>query len=246
MSSLKFVPPVIAHRGANNMAPENTLAAFSRAKEQGANWVEFDVMLSADGEAVVIHDETLERTTSGAGLVSDHPYSYLKTLDAGSWFANEFSEERIPTFKEVIEVIRRDKLSANVEIKSQPGHEEQAVKKILNDIAAYWRGDMQPPLISSFSMEILRYVRQYSKDALIGILVDDWFDGWATLAEEYKCAAVDLNHKILTRESAKAIKDMGKTILCYTVNDPKRALELYSWGVDAVFTDNVNLILSAL
>jgi glycerophosphoryl diester phosphodiesterase len=244
-SSIKFDPPIIAHRGANNLAPENTLAAFAKVKQLGVNWIEFDVMLAACGEAVVIHDDTLERTTNGSGRVCDYPYSVLRTLDAGSWFAPEFSQEKIPTFKEVIELVKREKLYANVEIKSQPGQEEQAVKKILADIAQFWPQE-RPPLISSFSMLILKYVRQYAPDALLAILIDDWFSAWDELAEEYGCASLDINHQIVDAERVQAIKNTGKFVLCYTVNTPERARTLFSWGVDAVFTDNVDLIMQGL
>jgi glycerophosphoryl diester phosphodiesterase len=245
-SSISFDPPVIAHRGANTLAPENTLAAFVKAKESGAKWVEFDVMLAASGEAVVIHDETLERTTNGRGFVHDYPYSYLQTLDAGSWFHPSFKGERIPTFKEVIDVIREQGLRANVEIKALPGMEEEEVKKIVGDIEKYWTKDMAPPLISSFSMQTLKLVRQYSPDSLLAILIHEWFDGWDVLAEELQCVSYNLNHEILDAEKARVIKNTGKFLLTYTVNDVARALELFSWGVDAVFSDNVKEIIESL
>src|SRR5690348_4859908 len=109
-----FNPPWLAHRGASASAPENTLAAFKAAKEQGARWLEFDVMLAACGEAVIFHDETLERTTNGQGFLHDYPYHFLKTLDAGSWFGPRFAGERIPTFKETVDFIIEANLSANI------------------------------------------------------------------------------------------------------------------------------------
>src|SRR5438445_1086012 len=120
-----YMSRLIAHRGASALAPENTLAAFRKAGEIGAKWVEFDVMLAADGEAVVIHDDTLDRTTNAKGNVCDYPYSYLQTLDAGSWFNPQFSHEKIPTLAEVIGVLRHCKLAANIEIKPSVGKEEE-------------------------------------------------------------------------------------------------------------------------
>jgi glycerophosphoryl diester phosphodiesterase len=245
-SSINFKPPVIAHRGANNLAPENTLSAFQKVRETGAKWIEFDVMLTAWGEVVVIHDESLVRTTGATGNVRDHAYSYLQTLDAGSWFDIKFAGERIPTFQSVIEIIRTLKLCANVEIKAITGDEEETVIKVLRDIEKYWTPDMPPPLISSFSMPVLKYVRHYSPQALIALLIHDWFGAWKDLAKEYQCVSVDINHEILDAGSARVIKDMDLFLLCYTVNDPQRALELFSWGVDAVFTDNVARIMSVL
>lgn len=127
--NISFNPPIIAHRGASKYTPENTFAAFRKAKELGINWVEFDVMLTADGEVVVIHDETLERTTNGTGAVIAQAYSYLRTLDAGSWFDPSFANEKIPTLREVIKLLNELDMFANIEIKAQSGNEETTAKK---------------------------------------------------------------------------------------------------------------------
>src|SRR6185312_10188996 len=171
------LPPfskIIAHRGASALAPENTLAAFRKASEIGANWVEFDVMLTQDNEVVVIHDETLDRTTNGKGLVSDHPYRYLATLDAGSWFDPKFSEEKIPTLAQVIDTLRHYQLAANIEIKPAVGKEEETVKRVLQVIDACWQSNMPAPLISSFSPQVLHCVRQHSKTHFLAYLMDEW------------------------------------------------------------------------
>ena len=107
----------IAHRGASGRAPENTHVAFAAALALGAEAIELDVQLSADGELVVIHDETLERTTDGTGPVGDRTAAELAALDAGSWFAPEFRGERIPLLADVIAQLR-DHVTLNVEIKS--------------------------------------------------------------------------------------------------------------------------------
>jgi glycerophosphoryl diester phosphodiesterase len=121
MAELIIDPPLIAHRGASAYAPENTLAAFIKAQQLGVRWVEFDVMLTRCGEVVVIHDETLERTTDGVGEVSHYPYSYLQTLDAGSWFGAQFKGEKIPTLKEVLVFLAQHSMCVNVEVKAQAG-----------------------------------------------------------------------------------------------------------------------------
>jgi glycerophosphoryl diester phosphodiesterase len=245
-SSINFNPPVIAHRGANYFAPENTLAAFSRVKALGVSWIEFDVMLAASGEAVVIHDETLERTTTGKGNVADFPLSYLETLDAGSWFDPKFLQEKIPTFKSVIDLIRRDGLSANVEIKAQPGQEAVAVKNILRDIQAEWTADMSPPLVSSFSLPILQWVRKMAPKIHIGVLIDEWYSGWEQTVSELQATSVNLNQEIVDVAIVRQIHAMGKLVLCYTVNSAERAKQLFDWGVDAVFSDRVDLVLNVV
>ena len=117
MNRLTFSPPFIAHRGACRLAPENTLSAFVKAAQLGVKWVELDVMQAACGEVVVFHDETLERTTGAKGKVSDYPYTYLQTLDAGSWFNPRFSGEHIPTLVEVMEFLSSMHMNANIELK---------------------------------------------------------------------------------------------------------------------------------
>jgi glycerophosphoryl diester phosphodiesterase len=245
-SSLKFSPPLIAHRGASNLAPENTLAAFRKAYELGAKWVEFDVMLSADGEAVVIHDETLDRTTSGHGEVAGFTYQDILKLDAGSWFGPAFVNEKIPTLKEVIEFLREHGMTANVEIKAVPGQEEQVVKKVLGDIKQYWGNEIPPPLISSFSMPILLQVREQDSRALIGVLIHEWFDGWQAVCEELNCSSVNLNLDIVSDSAIQVIKSLDKRLLVYTVNQPGLALKLFDEGVDAVFTDRFGELFACL
>lgn len=242
MPSIDFQVPVIAHRGASRYAPENTLAAFRKAKALGAQWVEFDVMLTACGEAVVIHDETLERTTNGKGNVCDYDYNALKTLDAGSWFDPAFSHEKIPTFKEVMDCLRAEQLAANVEIKPLVGWEEATTKKVLADIKAYWTVDMMPPLISSFSIPTLQWVRQLLPDALIGLLIDEWFVGWEAVCQQLQCVSVNLNQAIVNPDKVHEIHAMNRSVLCYTVNDPLRANTLMAWGVDAVFSDDLGIL----
>jgi glycerophosphoryl diester phosphodiesterase len=236
---------LIAHRGASNLAPENTLAAFRKAGDIGALWVEFDVMLSSDGVAVVFHDDTLERTSNGSGEVCELPFSYLSQLDAGSWFAPEFAGEKIPTFKSVIEVLKQKQLRANVEIKvpedMDPGQELLLVETVLKEIKESW-GGMLPPLISSFSMRALRHVRKLDAEAHIGVLIHEWFDGWENIAEELRCVSLNLYEHIVTLEKVQLIQRMQKSIICYTVDEVKRAQELFDMGVNGIFTNEFDVM----
>jgi len=228
--------PIIAHRGASALAPENTLSAFRRAAEIGAKWVEFDVMLAACGEVVVIHDETLDRTTNGTGLVCDYPYDYLKTLDAGSWFNLAFLGEKIPTLRDVLRVLQDCHLLANIEIKPSKGQEEQTVKNVLEVTKQHWLVNT-PVLFSSFSYEVRSFVRKYSPTSLLACLMHEWQEDWQKASDELQCVAIDINHNILNPERIKEIKSTGRLLLSYTIDDPKRARELFSLGVDAVFSN---------
>jgi glycerophosphoryl diester phosphodiesterase len=253
-SELKIVPPVIAHRGASAYAPENTLAAFKKAKELGAQWVEFDVMLTADQEPVVFHDEKLDRITQQQGYIHECSYQFLKSLDAGSWFHPVFQHEKIPSLKETFQFIKNNPLCANIEIKPYPGREHETANIVLEMINNYWPAEVPSPLISSFSLEILKAVRQASSSHLIGCLIEARSDISFPLPiylrhinEELNCSSFNLDHRLLTESLVSELKqDLQKPILAYTVNSPERALELYAWGVDAVFTDCPDQILVAL
>jgi glycerophosphoryl diester phosphodiesterase len=237
IASLNFQPPVIAHRGASAYAPENTLIAFTKAALLGIKWIEFDVMQAACGEPIIFHDETLERTTNGKGAVDRFDYANLRNLDAGSWFNPIFAGERIPNLMQTLEFLKNASMCANVEIKSLPGADEPLVKCVLNQMRDYLKTAGASILFSSFSIDSLKFLRQYSADCLIGFLMHDWLPEWEDICKEYQCVSMNVNEEIMTPERAQAIKATGRKLLCYTVNDPLRAKELYSWGVDAVFSD---------
>lgn len=234
---LVFDPPMIAHRGISRYAPENTFAAFIKAKELGLSWVEFDVMMTADDKVVVIHDRTLDRTTNGHGEVAQHTLEEIKQLDAGSWFHPQFKEEKIPTLQQTIHLLNELQLNANIEIKAQEGKEESIVTAVLSEVNFFWDKNKMPPLISSFSLPVLKWVRSFSEESIIGFLMDEWSADWKMICDDIRASAVDVNAKILTPHRVQDIKATKRKLLAYTVNDQQRAKELFSWGVDAVFTD---------
>lgn len=232
-TKLNIAPPVFAHRGASYYAPENTMAAFAKAYELGIQWLEFDVMLTADQQVVVIHDETLDRTTNGTGEVHQYRYAELQQLDAGSWFGSAFSGQRIPLLKDVIHWMQQHQMKANIELKAQPGQEQLIAKQVLAIIGQ----TSQNHLISSFSHGILYAVRNLDADCWIGLLMDEWLNDWHVICEELNAVSVHTNHDIINPERVAAIKSTQRPVYCYTVNDRNRAQELFSWGVDAVYSD---------
>jgi glycerophosphoryl diester phosphodiesterase len=237
VTALKIQPNVIGHRGACAYAPENTMASFTKSIQLGVKWVEFDVMLAACGEVVVFHDDTLERTTNGHGELHRFPYSYLRSLDAGAWFNPIFSEEKIPTLRQVIDFLNQFNISANVEIKAYPGQEERLVKRVLHEMRADLMRANHRFLFSSFSPEALELLRFYGADLQLGVLLHEWEDGWQKRCRQLNCQTININHEIMTPDAAKEVRAMAKPILCYTVNDLARAMELHKMGVDAVFSD---------
>ena len=237
LSKSMIDPPVFAHRGASFYAPENTFAAFDKAKELGIRWLEFDVMLTADEHVVVIHDETLNRTTNMKGDVNHFLLSEVEKADAGSWFNIEFNQQRVPLLGDVMRWMRDNHMAANIEIKALPGKEVLTAKKVLSLIQENWTEDMLPAVVSSFSLDILYAVRQLDSEVCLGLLMDEWLEDWEKIADELQCVSVHPNQKLMSAERALAIKKTQRLLFCYTVNDAARAHELFSYGVDAVYSD---------
>lgn len=228
---------VIGHRGACGYAPENTLASLRKAHALGVQWVEFDAMLTQDHEAIVMHDTTLNRTTNGRGNVAKTSYSKIKTLDAGSWFAAEFAGEKVPSLQEALEYLHQHNMSINVEIKPVRGTEEATAKKVVKILEKVWPCDAGRLLVSSFSSKALAVAHQLNPDLPFGYLTDKWHKNWQKKLNEFNCVALNTNYKALNPTRVALVKQTGCLLLAYTVNDPAIAAELFSWGVDAVFSD---------
>lgn len=233
---------IIGHRGASAYAPENTLAAFSKASDLGCHLIEFDVMCSADGEPFIFHDDLLKRTSNGRGEVGQVESSYLRTLDAGSWFSRQFKGEPIPHFKDAVEWLAAKNMQANIEIKPYPGTDEQTAVAVLTHINRYWPQDKELPLVSSFSWEALVMCRNLAPEMPLGLLFHTWDEQWLQKAQQLHCFSIHFNRKILSAERVKAVKDHGYVVCAYTVNRKRQAKKLFGWGVDAVFSDYPDLL----
>lgn len=160
-------PLNFGHRGAPMVAPENTLASFQKARELGADGVELDVMLCADGEPVVIHDFSVERTTNGHGRVRELTLAQLKALDAGSWFDPQFTGERIPTLREVTAWAGKDML-LNIELKSTSIHGDGLEEKVIAIVKEF--GLEHRVVLSSFNPFALWRVKQLVPHLHTGLL----------------------------------------------------------------------------
>ncbi|MDF2866655.1 MAG: glycerophosphodiester phosphodiesterase [Gammaproteobacteria bacterium] len=231
------LPKLIGHRGVKGLAPENTLASFKKAKELGFSWVEFDVMLTACGEAIVFHDPLLRRTTNGKGRVARKTYAELSKLDAGTWFNSEFVNEPIPTLQQTIQCLAQLGLQANIEIKPTRGTDIATAQKTLEIIHEYWPQQLAKPLISSFSQLSLATVYALDSSLPLAMLYNKLPRDWKKTAEAFNCVSINLNQKYVTLAQITQIKQTGRLVLAYTVNDSQRAELLLDWGVDAVFTD---------
>ena len=240
------LPPVIGHRGAAAAAPENTLAGIRMAHRLGARWVEFDVRLSADAQCIVLHDDTVDRTTDGSGTAALLPFAALRRYDAGAWFDKRFVGERIPSFTEVIELLAELGLGANVEIKPAAGHEAVTGRATVGMLERSWPRHLPPPLVSSFSPVALEAARDTAPAIARGYLFGRIPANWREEVERLDCVTVHCDERRLDRATARAVIDGGYPLLAYTVNRPERARELLGWGLKAVFSDCPDRIIAAL
>jgi glycerophosphoryl diester phosphodiesterase len=245
MSKL-IIPKVIGHRGAKAYAPENTLASIHAAADLGIEWVEIDVKLTKDDVPIIFHDEELNRCTSGSGLVAETDFKTIQELDAGSWFAESFMDEKIPTLEDALNAIIDRGLGLNLEIKPCPGREKETAEVALDFATRIWPDDAPPPLISSFSHVSLETAMDVMEEWPRALLIDEYFAEWRELAEHLDARTININGNTITRDQIDEYLEFAKPLLAYTINDPRKARELFECGISGVFSDCPDVIREAI
>jgi glycerophosphoryl diester phosphodiesterase len=238
MRSLIFpLPKIIGHRGVAGHAPENTLAGFYKAYELKLRAVEFDVRLAANEEIVLFHDAVLDRTTNGRGLIRDFDYHYLATLDAGSWFNPAYSNQSILRLIDILPVLQQLKLFPILDIKLSDNSELIIAEKLIKQLDQHWPLMIEPPIISSFSVECLLQLRKLSNNYPLALLLNQYRSDWLQLCQQLQCLSIHVNYRALTKQWIKKIKQANVLVLAYTVNDAITAKQLLNDDVAAVITD---------
>lgn len=236
---------IIGHRGASAYHPENTMSAFRAAYEMGAEMIELDVTLSKDGIPVVIHDETLDRTTTGQGSVSDHTLEELKTLDAGSWFSAEHSEEPIPTLEEVLE-FAKGKISVNIEIKTEAVTDEAwggIEQKAWELVKKYEMEDYV--LFSSFDYRAVAHLKKINVDIAAALLYEKEQSASQTpseLVEVYSADAFNCSYRQFSKKWAKEASEAGFPVFVYTVNGERLMRKMIKRGASGIFSDKPDVL----
>jgi glycerophosphoryl diester phosphodiesterase len=226
---------VIAHRGFSAKAPENTLAAFQWAIKTKADGIELDVHLTLDGEVVVIHDEKIDRTTTGQGWIKDFTIAELRQFQNGVWFSEEYSDQIIPTLDEVLELASNTELLLNIELKNNvifySGLEETVVHKVEHF------GLEKQVVISSFNHTSLAYLHQFRPNWSIAALYEEHLYKPWIYAKTFGASALHPIYTVVTEEMIEQCNQHGILVRPYTVNctqDMKRFVDLQ---VDAIITD---------
>ncbi|WP_210364032.1 glycerophosphodiester phosphodiesterase [Bacillus sp. REN3] len=229
----------VAHRGASGYAPENTIAAFDKGLEMKADYIEIDVQRSKDGELVVIHDTTVDRTTDGTGKVRDLTFEELRSLDAGSFKGEEFAGEKIPTFEEVLDRYR-GKIGILIELKAPelyPGMEERVAQELKErNLDKPQNGKI---IIQSFNFDSMKKMDALLPEVPIGVLTssslhvtDEALAGFAEYADYF-----NPNYGLVSKELVDKVHDLGMEIQSWTVRSPEAAQFLIDMKVDGIITD---------
>ena len=238
-------PIIFAHRGASAHAPENTLAAFELAVEQGADGIELDVKLSADGHVVVIHDPTVDRTTGSHGRVKDLSLAELRSLDAGGFFSEKFRNEKIPTLEEVFETVGK-RTFINVELTNYNTPRDHLVESVCILVKKF--GLQSRVLFSSFLPSNLSSARSYLPEVPTGMLALNGLMGLWSRSFGFAFGRYDALHpnlKDATQQRIYFVHRLNRRVHVWTVNDKADMLRLFKWGVDGIFTDDPQLAVQA-
>lgn len=233
---------IVAHRGASRAAPENTLAAFRLAADQGARWIEFDVSLIGDGTPVILHDATLERCTDHRGPLARLAADDLAAIDAGGWFGPDFAAEPLPTLVATLDLIAGLGLSANLEMKPHDDPPEAMAEAVEAALAARpWSGARI--LVSSFDLAALEALRRRMPQQPIAVLYEAPPTDWPARLAELQAGSLHIRHRHLTAELLATAAAEGIAVRVYTVNDPALMAPFRDAGLTGVITDHPPLFL---
>lgn len=243
------LPYVIAHRGISSKAPENTIASFSRAvSTPGVKMIELDVRISQDDQIIVLHDRTLQRTSTGNGSARNYALKELREFDAGSWFHPSFASERIPTLAEVLQ-LARGRTWVNIEIKGDFFSKDpyRFVRRVIETVRA--EGVEDQVLYSSFTHDLLALVRREAPKAATGVIYNFYRDFGrppSKLAGRVNASVFVCAKRELRKPMIMDARQHGLALYVYTLNSVQDARKMIQLGVDGIISDNADGIVAAL
>ncbi len=243
MARNSTLPRVIAHRGASGSAPENSLSAIALAANEGALAVEIDVNVSADGVPYVHHDDTLERCTTGRGLLHECSAETLDSIEINT--LPEFTDEPLPRLTAVIDLILQRGLALNLEIKPPRGRAVETTEAICTLIESEWP-ESATLVFSSFDRAALEHAMHRLPEVPRALLVGGIPDDWPAAMRAVGGTNLHCSVKGFDADRARELQAAGHRVYCYTANDDEVAMRLLDDGADGVFTDWPGRLLQSL
>lgn len=233
-------PLIIGHRGFPALYPENTMVSFDAAVRAGVGMIELDVTLSRDEEVVVIHDDTLDRTTNGSGPVNRHTLAELRQLDAGGWFHKKFAGEKLPTLDEVLETFL-NRVKINIEIKASPAGNPSYIGKVVRKVlTAVEKKNANPRvLISSFDPDILKAVAGSSSHPALALLLEEAIgEASLMLSESLGAMSIHPDMDTLDMKSVDDARTRNLFVFPYNAESELNLRRAFEMGVDGLFVDD--------
>ena len=233
-----------AHRGFCGKYPENTMLAFRKALEAGVDGIELDVQLTKDGHVVIIHDETVNRTTNGTGLVVEYLLEDLQKLDASSIFAGQMGFNPIPTLREYFELVKDSHIVTNIELKTGVNQYPGIEAKVLDLIREFKLEDRI--IISCFNHHSVMRMKAMAPELVYGFLADTWILDAGAYTKSYDVPCYHPSVNMMTQEIVDELKANGRVINVWTVNKEEQIRDLYKKGIDCVIGNFPDLTAQVL
>jgi len=224
-----------AHRGFCSRYPENTLLAFEKALAEGVDGIENDVQLTKDGEIIIMHDESVDRTTNGAGWVKDLTLAQIKELDASEKFGGQFGVQRVPTLREYLELVKDEPIVTNIEMKTGV-FEYREMEQMLADMLREYKMEDRV-LISTFNHFTIMRMKKIAPELKYGFLAYDWRLDAGEYTQKHGVPCYHPDYHNLTWEVVEDLRSHGIEMNPYTVNDPEDIRDMIAKGVNSVITD---------
>lgn len=250
------MPKIIAHRGASRHAPENTIAAFRRAIEDGAEGIEFDVRLTRDGEAVVFHDRTLKRTARRKGKLAELTAAEAKNLDVGSWFdrangngkASQFANETVPTLGEALDSLAEFDGTIYVEIKCREADVEPLTRRVAEIINA--SGRTERFIVKSFKLAAIPLIKEFCPGIRTAALFAPKIKNLlrkdkylVRLAKDTGADQISVHYSLATRKLIKKARKHGLSVAIWTADNPRWVKRAFRLGLCAIITNDPGRLL---
>ncbi len=235
------LPKLIGHRGVKDLCPENTLESIARAFEIGLNFVEIDVKISKDRVPILLHDDTLDRTTNGSGLAIDYDYKDIKKLDAGKFFYKKNTNIFVPRLEDILSLCTNNNGNLNIELKPNKKFEKENVYQIYKITKNINQIDI---FFSSFDMTSILEISKLYPQSIRSFLLDNFkeynIDDLINISINHDLNICGLNIDLVTSEIIKKIKESNIALTVYSDKNINlsSANDLFSIGVDSIFVDN--------